>query len=161
MRVSFALAALLASTGLAAAADPIGDWMVKEKLATIRIENCGGKLWGVVSWEKTPGGVDQYNPDANKRRRPTLGMPVLLGMKATDPNKWEGQIYNAKDGKTYDANISLASTDVLTVQGCILGFLCGGEDWTRVKAERGPNQPARPPTKDVCLGVAKLSGLAH
>jgi hypothetical protein len=89
-------------------------------------------------------------------------MPILLGMKPSSPNLWEGQIYNSKDGKTYDASISLESADVLAVRGCILGFLCGGENWTRVKPETtGRAGSTRPATKDVCLGVAKLSGLTH
>ncbi|MCC7347115.1 MAG: DUF2147 domain-containing protein [Variibacter sp.] len=160
--LSAIVAAWLASTAVAAAADPIGEWMVKDKVATIRIENCSGKYWGVVSWEKMPGGIDRNNPDVAKRNRPTLGMPVLLAMKPTEPNMWEGQIYNSKDGKTYDASISLESPDVLAVRGCILGFLCGGENWTRVRPENnGRGGPARPTSKDICSGIAKLSGLAH
>jgi len=94
------------------------------------IENCGNSFWGAVAWEQTPG-IDNKNPDATKRGRPTLGMPVLLDMKPVDPNKWSGKIYNSEDGQTYSSNISLASPDVLRVQGCVLGILCGGESWTR------------------------------
>ena len=38
-------------------------------------------MWGVVAWEKQPGGRDSNNPDASKKSRPTLGMPILLDMK--------------------------------------------------------------------------------
>ena len=141
-----ALATLLASAPVAFAADPTGEWMVEGGFAQTRIEKCSdNKLWGVISWQKTPGGKDTDNPDPAKRDRPTLGMPILLGMApGADPNRWEGQIYNSENGKLYTANISLKSDDVLKVQGCVLGILCGGQDWTRVKDPAAPGGTARP-----------------
>lgn len=147
-RICFALATLALSTGLALATEPIGEWLVTDGYANIRIEKCGDQYWGVVSWEQKPG-TDINNPDPNKRNRPTLGMPVLLAMKATQPKRWDGQIYNSENGKTYTGNISLASPDVLRVEGCLLIF-CGGQDWTRVKSSTPTTgragQPAQPRT---------------
>jgi uncharacterized protein (DUF2147 family) len=147
-RTCFALATLALSTGFALATEPIGEWLVTDGYANIRIEKCGDQYWGVVSWEQKPG-TDTNNPDPNKRNRPTLGMPVLLAMKATKPNRWDGQIYNSENGKTYTGNISLASPDVLRVEGCLLIF-CGGQDWTRVKSSAATTgragQPAPPRT---------------
>jgi hypothetical protein len=99
----------------------------------------------VVSWEGRPG-IDDKNPDPRLRNRPTLGMPILLGMTRSKPNQWDGQIYNSEDGRTYSANISLADPATLKVQGCVLGFLCGGENWTRVAAPEAPPQ-ASPPSQ--------------
>ncbi|KAH2775503.1 hypothetical protein KXW38_001884, partial [Aspergillus fumigatus] len=65
--------------------------------------------------------------------RPTLGMPILLAMKKKPGvDAWEGQVYYAKDGQTYSSTIKPLSADQLEIQGCVLGFLCGGETWTRV-----------------------------
>ena len=125
--------------------DPTGDWMVSKGLATIRVVDCGGQYWGVVAWEKTPGGVDSNNPDPKLRTRPTLGMPVLRGMTPSKPNEWSGDIYNSQDGRTYSASISLLQPDVLKVQGCVLGFLCGGENWTRVPPDSTSATPAAKP----------------
>ena len=50
-------------------------------------------------------------------------------------NQWEGQIYNSEDGNTYSASITLSDPNTLRVQGCVLGFLCGGENWTRVEGQ--------------------------
>ena len=125
--------------------DPTGEWLVAKQVARIKIVDCDGRLWGVVSWEAEPG-ADNKNPDPNLRGRPTLGMPILLGMQPSNkPNRWEGQIYNSQDGHTYSANISLVDPATLRVQGCFLGFLCGGENWTRV--EQQDAQPAPPPQK--------------
>jgi uncharacterized protein (DUF2147 family) len=157
--------------------DPTGEWLVAQRIARIKIVDCAGHLWGVVAWETQPG-TDTKNPDPKLRSRPTLGMPVLLDMAPTRPNKWEGNIYNAQNGQTYTANISLSDPNTLRVQGCVLGFLCGGESWTRAQADdtvgRAPAQtPAKPPAggrrtatphppaDDVCSRVLGSAGLPH
>jgi len=131
------------TTGLssALAADPTGDWKVADGVANIRVAQCSGNMWGVVAWEKTPGGKDKNNPDASKQSRPTLAMPILIDMKKKPGvDAWEGQVYNAKDGQLYSSTIKPVGTDQLEIQGCVLGFLCGGETWTRV----GPPIPSSP-----------------
>jgi uncharacterized protein (DUF2147 family) len=117
----------------ALAADPTGDWRVADGVANIRVAECNGNMWGVVSWEKVPGGHDIHNQDASKRSRPTLGMPILIDMKKKSAvDQWEGQVYNGKDGQFYSSTIKPIGSDQLEIQGCVLGFLCGGETWTRV-----------------------------
>jgi uncharacterized protein (DUF2147 family) len=134
---------VLLATGVnvAVAADPTGDWKVADGVANIRVAQCSGSMWGVVAWEKTPGGKDKNNPDTARQSRPTLGMPILIDMKKkSGVDAWEGQVYNAKDGKLYDSTIKPVGADQLEIQGCVLGFLCGGETWTRV----GPPIPSSP-----------------
>ena len=132
---------LATGLGAALAADPTGDWKVADGVANIRVAQCSGNMWGVVAWEKMPGGKDKNNPDAAKQSRPTLGMPILIDMKKKPGvDAWEGQVYNAKDGQLYSSTIKPVGTDQLEIQGCVLGFLCGGETWTRV----GPPIPSSP-----------------
>jgi uncharacterized protein (DUF2147 family) len=131
-----------AGIGPALAADPTGDWKVADGVANIRVAECYGSMWGAVAWEQVPGGRDQNNPDAAKQSRPTLGMPILIDMKKNSTaDQWEGQVYNAKDGQFYKSTIKLTGPDQLEIQGCVLGFLCGGETWTRV-AGPIPSSPA-------------------
>ncbi len=121
------------ATGSALAADPTGDWRVADGVANIRVAQCYGNMWGAVSWEKTPGGRDSNNPDPAKQSRPSLGMPILIAMKKkAGVDQWEGQVYNAKDGQLYSSTIKPVGTDQMEIQGCVLGFLCGGETWSRV-----------------------------
>jgi hypothetical protein len=129
-----------------------GDWRVADGVANIRVAQCNGSMWGVVAWEKTPGGRDTNNPDASKQSRPTLAMPILIDMKkkAGVADTWEGQVYNAKDGQLYSSTIKPTGTDQLEIQGCVLGFLCGGETWTRV----APPIPSSP-TNSMAKGSAK------
>jgi len=133
---------VMAGIGPALAADPTGDWKVADGVANIRVAECYGSMWGAVAWEQVPGGRDQNNPDAAKQSRPTLGMPILIDMKKNSTaDQWEGQVYNAKDGQLYKSTIKLTGPDQLEIQGCVLGFLCGGETWTRV-AGPIPSSPA-------------------
>lgn len=143
---------LATSSWSAVAADPTGDWRVADGVANIRVAQCNGNIWGVVSWEKSPGGRDANNPDPAKQTRPTLGMPILLNMKKkTGADTWEGQVYNAKDGQTYASTIKPVGDDKLEIQGCVLGFLCGGETWSRV-APPIPSSPANSMAKGAAKG---------
>jgi uncharacterized protein (DUF2147 family) len=140
---TIAYSGILLATGVstALAADPTGDWKVADGVANIRVAQCSGNMWGAVAWEKTPGGKDKNNPDASKQSRPTLGMPILIEMKKKPGvDAWEGQVYNAKDGQLYSSTIKPVGADQLEIQGCVLGFLCGGETLTRV----GPPIPSSP-----------------
>ncbi len=138
----------------ALAADPTGDWKVADGVANIRVAECNGSMWGVVAWEKTPGGHDKNNPDVAKQNRPTLGMPILIDMKKKPAaDQWEGQVYNAKDGQFYSSTIKPVGSDQLEIQGCVLGFLCGGETWTRVA---GPIPSS--PVNSMAKGAPKTAG---
>ena len=157
------------------AADPTGEWLVAKRVAKIKIVHCDGKIWGFLSWETEPG-VDSNNPDPAKRTRPMLGVPILLGMVQSEPNEWSGEIYNAQDGRKYSSSIKLLNPDLLKVQGCVLGVLCGGENWTRASPPTGmgaatapapkPGAPksakATAPAEDpFCLAVAAPAGTSH
>ena len=149
MRTFIVLGVFAISAAPALAADPSGDWKVADGVAHIRVAECSGNMWGVVAWEQEPGGVDEHNPDVSKRSRPTLGMPILINMKKkAGVDQWEGEVYNAKDGKTYSSTIKPIGSDKLEIQGCVLGFLCGGETWTRMA---GPIPPS--PAANVAKGA--------
>ena len=157
------------STASALAADPTGDWLVADGVAHIRVAECNGNMWGAVAWEKQPGGIDEHNPDVSKRSRPTLGMAVLSNMKKKPGvDQWEGEVYNANDGKTYSSTIKPVGSDKLEIQGCVLGFLCGGETWTRIAGPippsptntvaKGAKPPVPPKTTGTMTAASKTSG---
>jgi uncharacterized protein (DUF2147 family) len=140
--VSYSGLFLALYVGPALAADPTGDWRVADGVANIRVAECNGSMWGAVAWEKVPGGHDGNNPDVSKQSRLTLGMPILLDMKKKPGvDQWEGQVYNAKDGQSYSSTIRPIGSDQLEIKGCVMGFLCGGENWTRVSGPI-PSSPA-------------------
>jgi len=137
----FALATLVAfglNLSVAGAAVPaLGTWLSADGGTKVRITDCGGKLCGKVVWLSDPVGadgkpkLDRFNEDQSKRSRPLLGVTVVQGMAPSGENKWSGQIYNADDGKTYQAHVTVIDANAMNVQGCVLGFLCKSQKWTR------------------------------
>lgn len=117
-----AAAAVCFLTGQALAADPTGQWRVADGRAEIRIRPCGAALCGSVAATLDPSD------------RATVGTQILLDMKQTGPNRWEGRIYNPEDGQTYLGRIGLVAPNILRVEGCGLGgAICDGENWTRTR----------------------------
>jgi uncharacterized protein (DUF2147 family) len=116
----------------AKAPGPAGEWLVEDGDARIRITECGRNLCGVISAAKNANDTDRKNANPELRNRPIIGLPILLDMKPVG-KRWEGRIYNAKDGQTYDAHISPIDPQKLRVEGCVFGgLICGGQNWTRV-----------------------------
>jgi len=143
VKFRYALFLVLVATP-ALAASPKGDWLVEDKSAIIRIDSCGSAFCGAIVWTKKQGGVDENNPDPAKRSRPIMGLQLLISMKPGSDGRWAGDIYNPENGKTYTSRMWLKSDDVIRVEGCVLGFLCGGQDWTRTTAPASapPQRPA-------------------
>src|SRR4030088_133665 len=158
--VAFSAAFLTTGLTSALAADPTGDWRGADGVANIRVAECNGSMWGAGAWEKMAGGRDKNNPDGSKQNRPTLGMPILIDMKKKPGvDQWEGQVYNAKDGQSYSSTIKPVGSDQLEIQGCVLGFLCGGETWTRV-AGPIPSSPANSMAKGAVKGTTDAQAQA-
>jgi uncharacterized protein (DUF2147 family) len=143
MSRNFALAAAailcLAATTPASAGDPRGTWTTESGKAKVAIVNCGGAICGnIVSLSEPMDPVtgkpktDGNNPDAAKRSRPMVGVPIVIDMKPESADKWSGQVYNAEDGKTYSGSITLVDAKTLTLKGCALGgLICKSQTWTR------------------------------
>jgi uncharacterized protein (DUF2147 family) len=100
----------------ARSASPIGRWIVDDEDRRVQIAPCGKSLCGVISAAK-PDAVDRFNPDPDQRSRTIVNLPVLIDMTQTESNRWEGQIYNTKDGRTYFGKISLRGANLLEVEG--------------------------------------------
>ncbi|KAA2235652.1 DUF2147 domain-containing protein [Salinarimonas soli] len=154
-RPAAAFAALIALGTPSHAVEIAGDWVVADQTAVIRIAPCKDALCGTVVWTKTPGGIDEHNPDPSRRTQPVLGLEIIKTMKSAGPDRWQGSVYNAQDGRTYAATLSPQGPGALRIEGCILGgLLCGGETWTRAvdatgttPAAPGKGRPGTPTTR--------------
>lgn len=128
---SFAAALCFSAVSLApalAAESPVGNWLVQDGSAVVRISKCGGGYCGYVA--KGQPGRDYRNPDPAKRNRSVIGIQVLFNMRG-GPQTWSGSTYNADDGEMYSAKITLMSPDSLQIEGCSGGGVCGSQTWTR------------------------------
>ena len=100
----------------ARSASPVGQWIVGDGDRRVQIMECGKSLCGIISAAK-PDAVDRFNPDPDQRNRAIVNLPVLIEMTQTETNRWEGHIYNTRDGRTYSGKISLRSATLLEVEG--------------------------------------------
>ena len=132
------LAPMLAAPALAA--DAVGMWLTGDKKGKVRIVNCGGALCGTLVWVQEPldpetnkPKLDKRNADASKQSRPLIGIPIVLNMKpSATPQKWDGDVYNAEDGKTYSGSFTLTGANTAELKGCVLGgLICKAQTWTR------------------------------
>src|SRR5262245_36562325 len=136
---AFSVVCLAAATP-ASAGDPRGNWLTESGRAKVAIVNCGRGLCGNIVGLKEPNDpatgkpkTDANNPDAAKRVRPMIGVQIVIDMKPdATADKWQGQVYNAEDGKTYSGSITLVNATTLNLQGCALGgLICKTQTWTR------------------------------
>jgi uncharacterized protein (DUF2147 family) len=111
------LAAVSSASPIAGpSASPIGNWIADED-RKIAIHQCGAALCGEISSVTQSNITDQNNPDPNRRTRPLVGVPVLIGMMLKEPNLWEGRLYNTRDGRSYSGRMSLRGGNLLQVEG--------------------------------------------
>ena len=121
--------ALMCSVGQAYAGnkgltDPSGTWVTEDGRARVRLEGCGAtqeRICGYIVWTKDqtdPKGQpyrDSNSPDQEKRSRLLLGHQLIMGAKPTSEGRFEGEIYNAEDGKSYSVSFWRESADRLKV----------------------------------------------
>jgi uncharacterized protein (DUF2147 family) len=132
----------------AKSAGPEGLWLVEDQTGRIRIEKCADEMWGFIAWQKTPVN-DANNPNPALRNKPLVGAPILIGMKPAG-DRWEGNIYNPRDGKTYTSKMAMLPSGKLEIKGCVMGILCGGESWFRLAQDPPGTAP-----KTNCAGVRR------
>ena len=130
----------LAPVAASAQAGPnaaIGMWKTETRGGVVEIQRCGASICGrLVTSEllrTQPNLKDANNKDASLRNRPLKGLMLLNGFKG-DGDAWSGgTIYNADDGKTYNAKLTPIGNDRLKVRGCVFVPLCKTQTWTRVR----------------------------
>ena len=129
--------------------DPSGVWLTQAGDARIQVSRCGNGICGKIVWLRDPidsktglPQIDDKNPNPALAQRPIIGLSIFIGMQQVSANKWSGRIYNADDGQTYTAHVTVPSDSTLEVQGCV-GVFCGGETWTKVMAARVSARAAR------------------
>jgi uncharacterized protein (DUF2147 family) len=122
----------------AQAADPLGTWLAGDKKGKIRIVTCGGAICGNLVWLAEPNDpatnqpkLDDKNADPGKRSRPLVGIPIVLSMKPSGGDKWDGQVYNSRDGQTYSGSFTMTGPNTAELKGCVAVVMCKSETWTR------------------------------
>jgi uncharacterized protein (DUF2147 family) len=128
---------LLAATSPAQAEAPAGIWSMSNGKVTVRISDCGSNLCAKIVGLKEPISkidgkpkVDRENPDPGLRKRPLIGLSILINMKPNGDGMWKGAIYNPDDGKTYSATVNHQGNS-MKVKGCVASVFCKTNTFVR------------------------------
>jgi uncharacterized protein (DUF2147 family) len=139
------------STGATAGMLVEGTWVTPEQ-AEMTIAPCGEVLCGTLSkivitqehvqqYGSEAEGIkvedltDMFNEDPALKSRPMLGLQILTLRATENPWRFEGEIYNPRDGKTYAGSMEVMGADTVVLKGCALYILCQEQTWTRVPPE--------------------------
>lgn len=122
LALAFGTLTMAGSAAAGDAMDPRGLWLRAEGGVQFSFYDCGaGLLCAKV--------VDAKSAED----KAGIGTVILRGAKKVAANEWRGTLYNSDDGKSYDGHISVKSNGAeLSVKGCVMSVLCGGETWQRI-----------------------------
>jgi uncharacterized protein (DUF2147 family) len=130
---------LLAALAAGTAAQPdlaVGRWQTESRHGVVEITRCGQSICGTLidsdGLRANPHLQDSSNKDAALRARRLKGLQILQGFTRTSGAWTGGSIYNAEDGGTYSATVTVADANRLKLKGCIVRPLCKTQSWTRM-----------------------------
>ena len=121
--------------------DILGIWLEEKKQSKIEIYKKDNVFFGKIIWLKEPldeyGNIklDKKNPNNSMRKNPINGLVIMKDLKYKKKGEWsDGEIYDARSGKTYSLELYMKNVNKLDLRGYI-GYTLFGKttSWTRVK----------------------------
>ena len=140
------LGGALAMATPALAVEPWGVWVREASGTTFDFYNCAGKLCAKV--------IGVGKPDEKK----AIGTVILRNAVLDKEGVWRGEIYNTEDGKTYQGGVKVEKPTELTLEGCLIAFLCKSETWKRADDQTKASTPGGKPSMPAPSGTP---GLGH
>jgi len=119
-----------------------GRWLTGKRGVAVTFFRCGEATCGRIDWLAKPryrGGelkIDRENPNPALRERPWCGIDVISGLRQEKPGVWtDGNIYNPKDGGSYDMEIERQGDGLRVYAFLGLRLLGKKENWIRAPAD--------------------------
>tara|TARA_B100001250_G_scaffold156043_1_gene134107 strand:- start:1373 stop:1798 length:426 start_codon:yes stop_codon:yes gene_type:complete len=118
-----------------------GKWLEEQKRSHIEIYQTQEDSYeGKIVWLAEPldenGDIkkDAENPEPTLKEQPLKGLMIIKDLKYLNDNEWgDGEIYDARSGKTYSLNATLKDENKLFMRGYIgFSFIGKTTSWTRV-----------------------------
>lgn len=145
LQLRFCIALLVAGASMTALADsmsPVGTWNTiddetHQPKSLVRITEKDGVISGtvekIVDPAKQDSKCDECASDDPRKGKPVIGMTILTGLKKEGDNVYGGgQILDPKNGKTYNAKVTVIDGGKkLEMRGSIL-FFGRTQTWIRV-----------------------------
>ena len=120
MILRLAVGLVLASAGVAAAADINGQWARGDGNAKVQVAPCGGDICATNNWIK---------PGTPKEKE---GDKLVMSIKPTSDGEYAGTAFDPQRDLSYKMTVSIKG-DTMTTKGCVLaGIICKGVSWTRI-----------------------------
>ena len=130
-QLNFAAALTLALLAVPATAAPAstlqGVWRNPKGSVTVRIGQCGPTMCGRV----VNASASAKAKAAQGGTEALVGTTILSNIRPAGANRWKGRVFLPKQNMHATGNLRLAGNR-LTVQGCVLGFVCKDQTWVRV-----------------------------
>jgi uncharacterized protein (DUF2147 family) len=115
----------------------VGRWQTENRHGVVEIARCGSSICGTLlssdGLRANPQLRDEKNKDAQLRSRPLKDLRILQGFQWKSGSWFGGTIYNAEDGGTYGATVTVIDSDHLRLKGCIVWPLCKTQTWIRLR----------------------------
>lgn len=145
LQIRFCAAMLIAGASMTAFADqmsPVGSWTTiddetNKPKSVVRISEKDGVISGTVEKifdpAKQDSKCDECAADDPRKGKSVIGMTILTGLKKDGDNVYNGgQILDPKNGKTYNAKVTVIDGGKkLEMRGSIL-FFGRTQTWIRV-----------------------------
>ena len=145
LHIRICTALLIAGASMSTFADPaspVGTWNTiddetNKPKSLVRITEKDGVISGtvekIVDPTKQDSKCDDCANDDPRKGKPVIGMTILTGLKKEGENVWGGgQILDPKNGKSYNAKVTLIDGGKkLEMRGSIL-FFGRTQTWIRV-----------------------------
>jgi uncharacterized protein (DUF2147 family) len=130
--------AAMAGAAMAGTTSPQGFWLTEDRDAALIISDCGNQLCGRIVWveiatDRAAPFLDENNPDPVKQKRRICGLAVLNGFRAAAPDRWTGDVYDPRNGKSYSSNLTALPDGTLRIHAYLALPIFGQTQiWTRV-----------------------------
>lgn len=133
LNIIFVVWLVLPSLGHAVEGDDIlGQWVTEDGDCRVEIVKKGDRYFGKIAAIKPPNylpgeisgmdgkpRLDLDNHDESLRSRPLVGIELMKEFRFHSDEWVGGKIYDPKNGKTYDCEMSLAGDGRLNVRGYV------------------------------------------
>ena len=127
------LGALSSSPALAReeAPAPIASvWRNPGNSVHVRIDQCGERLCGTVTWASPKAIADARRGGTDR----LVGTRLFRDLERTDDGKWRGKVFVPDIRQTFSGTLRFVGSDRMEGKGCVLlGLICKSQTWSRVR----------------------------
>ena len=103
------------------------EWRNPGNSVHIRITPCGERVCGTVIWAS-----DKAKADARKGGTTKLvGANLFREFREVAPGKYKGRVFVPDMNRTFSGQMRIEG-DSMIGKGCVLGFICKSQTWTRI-----------------------------